>query len=165
MTRITPASGQVIDFEQFEDHEPYKGTLKKISWSEGSVEYGSEKRLTLDWELEDGITSVRDWISLRLGKQQNGTVSKLRQLLNALSEKPTDTQVEWFDPDTLEWSYVKDGAPFNKLAEGMNVIFRGKLGMRSDGQGRKYTVTVYQAPKKATGKAKVKPVSDEEIPF
>lgn len=172
MERVTASSGSAIDVGQFEDHEPYKGTLKKIDFTTGSAEYGSEQRLTLDWELENG-DNVRDWISLRLGKQQNGTVSKLRQLLNALSEKPADTQVEWFDPDSLEWSYEKNGAAFNKLAVGAVVIFRGKRGVKADGSA-KFTVNVYQMPKKAaaaaagngSAKAKLKPAgNDEAIPF
>src|SRR5205809_976461 len=108
MTRITPSSGNAIDLTQLDDDEPYKGVIRKPKdgwYSEGSEQYGGGQRLTIDFELEDGVSTVRDWISLRLGKQQNGTVSKLRMLLNALSQKPRDTEVKWFESETLEWGY------------------------------------------------------------
>jgi hypothetical protein len=163
MPRITPSSGSTIDLSSLEDDEPYKGILKqpKEGWfSKGSAEYGAEDRLTVDWQLEDGDDTIRDWISLRLGKQQNGTVSKLRMLLNALSDKPRDTEVKWFDSDTLEWSYEGD-KPFNKITEGMEVVFRGVHGLKQDGN-RKFTIQKYQAPK-ARSTAKVKKA--DEVPF
>lgn len=165
--RITPSSGSTLDLTVLEDDEPYRGVLKKPKdgWlSKGSAEYGGEDRLTIDWELEDGET-VRDWISLRLGKQQNGTVSKLRMLLNALSEKPRDTEVKWFDSETLEWSY--DDKPFNQIAEGMEVLFRGVKGKKQDGTD-KYTIQRYAAPKAKAAPAtakKLKKADDEEPPF
>lgn len=169
MPRITPSSGSTVDLSVLEDDEPYKGILRKPKdgWlSKGSMEYGGEDRLTIDWELEDGINSVRDWISLRLGKQQNGTVSKLRMLLNALSDKPRDTEIKWFDTDTLEWGY--DDKPFNKITEGSEILFRGIGGIRQDGN-RKFTIQKYGPPKArmaaTAGGKKLKPASDEEPPF
>lgn len=165
MPRITPSSAQIVILE---DDEAYKGILRKPKdqqgwFTKGSAEYGGEDRLTIDWELEDGDT-LRDWISLRLGKQQNGTVSKLRMLLNALSDKPRDAEIKWFDSDTLEWSYDGD-KPFNKISEGMEVLFRGIQGTKQDGN-RKFTIQKYAAPStaRASGR-KTKPVSDDEIPF
>jgi len=165
MPRITPSSGSTIDLSQLEDDEPYKGVLKKPKegwFSKGSAEYGGEDRLTIDWEI-GGDDTIRDWISLRLGKQQNGTVSKLRMLLNALSDKPRDTEVKWFDSDTLEWSYDSEQA-FNKLSEGMEVVFRGVQGVKQDGN-RKYTIQKYSSPAKAKATSKKKVADDEEVPF
>jgi hypothetical protein len=167
MARITPNSGSTVDptvLKELEDDEPYKGILKKPKdgWlSKGSAEYGGEDRLTIDWQLEDGKidSSIRDWISLRLGKQQNGTVSKLRMLLNALSDKPRDTEVKWFDSVTLEWGY--DDKPYNKITEGMEVVFRGVHGKKQDGTTDKFTIQKYQAPK-AAGKGKK---ADGAVPF
>jgi hypothetical protein len=163
MARITPNSGSTLDLTVLEDLEPYKGILTKPKdgwYSKGAAEYGGEDRLTIDWQLEDG-ENLRDWISLRLGKQQNGTVSKLRMLLNALSDKPRDSEVKWFDSETMEWGY--DDKPFNVIAEGMEVVFRGIHGTKQDGSG-KFTITQYQAPKaKAAGKAKVSKA--DEVPF
>lgn len=163
MTRITPNSGSTLDLTVVEDDEPYKGTLTKPKdgWlSKGAAEYGGEDRLTIDWKLDDG-ESIRDWISLRLGKQQNGTVSKLRMLLNALSDKPRDTEVKWFDSESLEWGY-EDDKPYNKIEEGMEVVFRGVHGTKQDGTG-KFTIQKYQAPKvKVAGK---KAAKVDEIPF
>ena len=164
MPRITPSSGTAVDFTGYIDDEPYKGVLKKPKegwFTKGSAEYGGEDRLTVDWETEDG-DSIRDWISLRLGKQQNGTVSKLRMLLNALSDKSRDTEIKWFDSDTLEWSY--DDKPFNKITEGMEVVFRGVQGVKQDGN-RKFTIQKYASPAKAKGASKKKAADDEEIPF
>lgn len=179
MARITPSSGSNIDLTIVEDDTPYKGTLKmpKDGWlSKGSAEYGGEDRLTVDWDLGEGPgTSIRDWISLRLGKQQNGTVSKLRMLLNALSDKPRDTEVKMFVSETLEWGYDEakfdaDGKylnPFNKITEGMEVVFIGQHGTKKDGSG-KFTIEKYSAPKAkvaAVSGRKIAPVSNEEPPF
>lgn len=170
MARITPSSGSNIDLTIVEDDTPYKGTLRmpKDGWlSKGSAEYGGEDRLTVDWDLGEGPgTSIRDWISLRLGKQQNGTVSKLRMLLNALSDKPRDTEVKWFDSQSLEWGYEDDKA-FNVISEGMEVVFIGQHGTKKDGSG-KFTIEKYSAPKAkvaAVSGKKIAPVSNEEPPF
>lgn len=169
MTRITPSSGSTLDLTVLEDDEPYKGILKKPKdgWmSPGALEYGGEDRLTIDWELEDKET-LRDWISLRLGKQQNGTVSKLRMLLNALSDKPRDTEVKWFDSETLEWGY--DDKAYNKVSEGMEVVFRGIHGTKQDGSG-KFTIQKYQtvkakAPAAAGKKNAPRDVDPNDVPF
>ena len=180
MARITAPTGSTIDLTQLEDHEPYKGVLKAIDWTTGSAEYGAEQRLTLDWDLGDD-TDIRDWISLRLGKLKTGGVSKLRQLLNALSGKPADTEVSFFDTETLEWGYEgADGPAHNQLIVGMEVVFRGLKGKREDGTD-KFSITVYQAPKRrpVAETADAKPnhaaaaakkiasarVADDEIPF
>jgi len=151
MPRITESSGQNVEIIQsLEDDEPYKGVLRKPKdgwFSQGSEQYGGEQRLTVDWELADGVSTVRDWISLRLGKQQNGTVAKLRQLLNALSDKPRDTKIEWFDSDTLEWSYDGKNAD-NKITEGLEVTFRGVSGTKQDGQP-KFSIQKYASATKA----------------
>lgn len=174
MARITPNSGSTLDLTTLEDDEPYKGVLKKPKdgwFSTGAAEYGSEERLTVDWVLEDG-ESIRDWISLRLGKStKTGAVSKLRMLLNALSEKPRDTEIVGFTTETLEWEY-EVGKPFNKITEGMEVIFRGVKGFKADGTTEKFTIQKYQAPKakaaaaaKRASKADVVDVDPDEIPF
>lgn len=169
MARITPSSGSNFDLTILEDDEPYKGVLRKPKgdngWlTKGAPEYGGEDRLTIDWELEDGVQTVRDWVSLRLGKQQNGTVSKLRMLLNALSDKPRDTEIKWFESETLEWGYDDSNKPFNVISEGMEVIFRGVHGTKQDGTG-KFTIQKYQAPKaKTAAKGKIAK-ADEEPPF
>lgn len=181
MARITPSTG-TFDPESFVDYEPYRVQLKTIAFSESSPQYGSEKRLELTWDMEDG-QDLRDWVGLRLGKQQSGQVSKLRMLLNALSEKPEATEVAWFDDETLEWSYTKDGAPFRKLGAGVEVVVRGKVTDKADGSGRRFQVTAYQPLKAVKGAkpngqvakaaaGKVAPADDvatdvdpDEIPF
>jgi hypothetical protein len=172
MARITPSSGSTLDLTALDDDEPYRGILRKPKdgwFSEGDLQYSKtgvpERRLTVDWEIENGET-IRDWIGLRLGiNNKNGQVSKLRMLLNALSEKPRDTWL-WFDPETLEWGYDEaQKVADNKLIEGMEVVFRGVKGKKQDGKTDKYTVQKYQAPKaKAAGKNKLK-ADDGAAPF
>ena len=137
-------------------------------------------RLQLDWEIEDG-TDLRDWISLKLGKVKAGGVSKLRQLLNALSDKPADTEVSFFDTETLEWGYDgADGPAHNQLVEGLEVIFLGEHGTKADG-GNKFSIRKYKSPRKparaaaaapagkpdhaAAARRKLTPSDDDEIPF
>ncbi len=178
MARITPAQSQMVDLEQLQDYEPYVVTLQRIGWAESAAQYGGERRLQLDWEFDDGST-VRDWVALRLGKQQNGQVSKLRALLNALSDRPEPTEVAWFDDETLEWSYGGD-QPDNKLVEGMQVVIRGKRVVKEDGTYR-WAVQAYASVRLSRRrqsstqqpvqrKPQIRPVSesedeDEEVPF
>jgi hypothetical protein len=144
---------------QLEDYEPYRAWLRRIDFEVGSAEYGSQRRIVVDWALSenpDDTTTIRDWISLRLGRQQSGQVSKLRALLNALAGKPETEEVAYFNDDggdnngnhPLCWGYVLTGPPYNRLTEGTEVVFRGKHGKKSDGQP-KFTITTYQAPKKS----------------
>ncbi len=166
MPRITPNSGTPIDLSQLEDDEAYKGTLHKPKdgwYSKGSAEYGGEDRLTVDWEISE-LETIRDWISLRLGKQQNGTVSKLRMLLNALSDKPRDTEIKWFDSDTLEWSYDGEKA-FNKITEGVEVLFRGVKGKKADGTTDKFTIQKYGSVATKNKPASKAKATTDEPPF
>lgn len=167
MTRITaptPTSDVTL-----EDHEPYKGTLKNTEWATSSEEYGGGQRLVVDWDLGND-EDVRDWINLKLGKQKDGKVAKLRALLNALSDKPADTEIAWFDDSSLEWSYDGETA-HNKLYIGAEVVFRGINGKKADG-GDRYSIQVYQAPKKKAAapagtarKFAPAPINDDEVPF
>lgn len=176
MARITPAEARISSLE-LEDDASYKATITAIDWSTSSEEFGSEKRLQVDFlpdGAEDGDT-VRDWFGLRLGRAQNGAVSKLRQLLNAVAGQPSTAEIKWFDDETAEWSY--DGEkPFSKLAEGMEVIFEGANGQKRDGTPiyriQRYKKVPAAAP--ATGKPKAKPlqpvgvtqdVDPDSIPF
>lgn len=143
MARITPSSGGT-NLEQLVDYEPYPAVLQEIAWTEGSPQYGSEQRLELTWELEDG-TSLRDWIAPRLGRQRNGQVAKLRALLNALGQQPEQADIAWFDDETLEWSYDGD-TPYLALEVGLEVIIRGKVEDRADGSGLRFRILNYQAP-------------------
>ena len=178
MARITPKSSD-FSISGLEDHEAYTATLKDIDWATSDEKYGGECRLVLDWDLEGQEYSVRDWVGLRLGKQQSGQVSKLRALLNAIAGKPEATEVAWFDDDSTEWSY--DGAtPYGKLQPGVcEVIIRGTNVPKEDGTSR-FSVKVYQAIKaqKATapkipvlagGRSEAQvaadEVDDDQIPF
>jgi hypothetical protein len=168
MARITPASGATLDLTEVEEHEPYKVKLKKIDWTTGAAQYGSGRRLTVDWEFDgtDG-DNVRDWIDLRLGQMQNGKPAKLRMLLNALAEKDAGEPIKWFDDETYEWSY--DGnAPWAKLVTGVEVIIRGHFVIREDKQGKRYAIDTYQHPnvlRRKRAPATADAVDDKEIPF
>jgi hypothetical protein len=144
MARITPPT-QNTDID-LQDHEAYRARLKAIDFEESDhPQYGHQRRLIVDWEplTMEGFT-IRDWISLRLGRQQNGQTSKLRMLLNALSQKPKAEEIAWFDDETLEWSY--DGEHMaNKLTVDQEVILRGETTEKVvDGQTkRRFKIGVY----------------------
>ena len=164
MSRITPPSAVAIP-ESIEDDEFYPVTLLKLTTSTGSPEYGSELQLQIDWEFEDS-TSARDWVSLRLGKQQNGTIAKLRQLLNAISGKKPDVEVAWFDSESFEWGYEKDGDAHNRLQEGAACLLRGKRVEKKDGQF-KFVIDAYRPIKAPAARVAAKPAKADvdEIPF
>jgi hypothetical protein len=143
MPRITPSTGSV-NLERLVDHDPYHATLTEFAWTSSSPQYGSEPRLELTWQLDDS-TTVKDWLSLKLGRQQDGTPSKLRQLLNGIVGESPIAEIKWFDTDTLEWSYADD-IPYARLELGFEITLRGVHKERPDGQGLRYGVTTYQSP-------------------
>ena len=144
MARITPATGSYTA-PTLEDHDPYPATLTAIEWVTSDEKYGGEKRLQLDWALSEDV-SVRDWVGLRLGKQQSGQVSKLRALINAISGKPEATEVAWFDDEDMTWSYDGVTAHGKLMPDVCEVIIRGTSVMRDDGT-RRFSIKVYQSAK------------------
>lgn len=152
MTRTT--AGERIDLG-LEDDRPYRASLRKPKegWlQESNGKYGKRMQLVVEWDLGrgDGIP-LRDWIGLTLNPTAAGIRSKLHRLLNALAEKPADTEV-WWDPDTLEWGYdLADGTPaYAKLTEGMTIILKGENGKNDKGQAL-FRVTGYRPAAKAKG--------------
>ncbi len=182
MARIT-ASQNGIDLDQLRDYDAYLVQLKEIGWSNGAPQYGGEKRLEVTWERVDGVgngteETFRDWLSLRLGRQQSGQVSKLRMLLNALAGQPETVDIAWFEDEELTWSY--DGQnPYARLSEGLQVVVRGKVELKADGSGRRFRITTYQpagpAPPEPASADPHEPVgqpplpaaevADSEVPF
>ena len=141
MGRITGTSEFTFDLK---DHEPYEVILAEDpELIDGSPQYGGDKRLQVTWQLPDG-NSVRDWLSLKLGRQQNGQVSKLRALLNAASNLAENENIAWFDDETFEWGYSANGPAENVLRKGgTRVILRGTTTTNEAGQ-RRFAIRVYQ---------------------
>lgn len=183
MARITESSGATLDLTQFEDDEPYRVRIKEVG-AITDTEYQGKKgrQLEIVWELAgEPDTTLKDWLSLSLGKQRDGTISKFRQFLNAIGQQPKDTAIKWFDDETLEWSY--DGTHAHlKIQEGLEAILRGEIRDRADpSQGKKFAIKKYAAPKsqrkarpadadeddeiETRKRAKVQDVSPDEIPF
>lgn len=159
MSRITPPQQAATDLSQLKDYDPYRVQIAKVDTERGSAEYGSELRLVLDLAFTDDPTfTIRDWISMRLGRQQNGQVSKLRMLLNAIAQQPEATEIAWFDDESLEWSYDGDSA-FAKVEEGFEVIVRGKVTEKQTDQGpkRRYAINAYQPATDEKPKPKAAP--------
>ena len=135
-----------------EDDHPYRGILHKPAegWLQlGDPKYGDAKRLVVEWEISNGKT-VRDWMSQSVGMTAANKPSKLRQLLNALAENPTDAEL-WWDPDSLEWGYdlERDDSPaYAQLAEGMAVVFKGENRKNQKGQPT-YRITGYKSAAKS----------------
>lgn len=169
MARITPSTG-TFDIEAFADMEPYRVRLKAFKIEEKDhPTYGRSKRLEVTWELpDDPDNAPRDWMSLKLGKQQDGQVSKLRMLLNALAKQPKDAEIAWFDDATYEWSYEPNGAPFSTISEGQEVILRGESVLKEDGSGRAFKIRTYQSEvsrRRRPVPASVGAGEDSEPPF
>jgi hypothetical protein len=146
VARITPPQ-QLTDLGEIKDYEPYRMLITGIDWDESDhPQYGHQRRMVVDFASPDDESfTVRDWISPRLGRQQNGQVSKLRQLLNAVAGQPPATEIAWFDDETLEWSY--DGqTPYAKLEQDFEVIVRGQVAEKETDQGkqRRYRINIYQ---------------------
>ena len=178
MARITPPTQGSIP--QLEDHEPYRASIANIEWDQSEhPQYGQQTRLVVDFALDNQPDQkIRDWIALRLGRQQNGQVSKLRKLLNAIGQQPEAADIAWFDDDTLEWSY--DGnKPYAKLDLGLPVIIRGQTVEKpsENGPKRRFVINVYQPagiaqksePRRLGRPQVVKPtpsdIEDDEVPF
>ncbi|HZU16528.1 MAG TPA: hypothetical protein VFD01_08050 [Candidatus Dormibacteraeota bacterium] len=137
--RITPVDTQI---DHLTDWEPYLAQVREWALVDGAPQYGGEPRLQVTLALEDGST-LKDWMSLRLGQRQGGGVSKLRSFLNALARRPESTRIEWFDTEDLSWSY--DGrTAHGRLQQGQWVILRGRREERPDGEGARFRVITYQ---------------------
>src|SRR5262245_15291041 len=141
MARITQPTGTMVDLSQLRDYDPYVFRLKAIDWQQSDPKFSkngeTEMRMIVDWEMvEDPDLSIRDWLSLRLGRQQNGQVSKLRMLLNAVAQQPESSDIAWFDDESLEWSYDGDHVAC-KLDQGLEVIIRGKRVEKVGDDGQK----------------------------
>jgi hypothetical protein len=165
MTRITPATDG--NPNNMEEDSLYQGVLSSAKKVKSKNAQYPEDQIEVDWELRQGVKQ-RDWLSLRLGIQAaTKQPSKLRQLLNALAEKPKDAEL-WFDADTLEWGYDLDGddetPAYAKLTAGMLVNFKGEL------RDNRYKITRYAAvsngqTKKRKSASPPVDVDPGEIPF
>jgi len=139
MTRTTS------QFAELKEDEPYLAVLASAKVVPSKKE-GWADQVELDWELRQG-GKLRDWVGYSLtAKDKKPT--KMRQLLNAIAEKPKGTDC-WFDSETLEWGYdLEDGSPAYAALNacvGMVVEFRGEI------VNDRYRVTSYRT---APGKGK-----------
>jgi hypothetical protein len=129
-----------------EDDSVYQGVLLTAKKAPSNKE-GYPDQVVIEWELRQGAI-LKDYIGLSLGLTAAKQPSKLRQLLNALAEKPKDAEV-WFDVDTLEWGYDMNGEDstpaYARLTPGMAVMFKGEN--RKTDKGTFYKVTGYKAPR------------------
>lgn len=141
MARTTPST--VVDLG-LEDDEPYVGLLVSAEFKKSNkADYPDQ--VLVKWELRQGGI-LWDYIGISLGLQAaTKQPSKLRQLLNALAERPKDAEV-WFDGGTLEWGYDLGSAvspAYAVLTPGMAVTFKGEKRKSGDGTMR-YKVTGYK---------------------
>jgi hypothetical protein len=119
---------QTSIFSDLKDEEPYLGVLAGVKNVKSKKE-GWSDQLEIDFELRQG-GKLRDWMGYGLTTKDKKP-SRLRQLLNAIAEKPKATDC-WFDADTLEWGYdlLNDKDPaYSRLSAcvGMVVEFRGEI--------------------------------------
>ncbi len=136
MTRQTSEQGP-----ELVDDEPYIGVLLSAKVVPSKQE-GWAPQIEVDFELRQG-GKQRDWVPTYLNTKAKGP-STLRQLLNAIAQRPKDDEL-WFDPETLEWGYdLEDdsSAPFLALhkAVGMAVQFRGE----KPAKDKRYRITSYR---------------------
>ena len=145
MSRTTASTGGGVELN-LEDDAPYLGVLVSAAIEKSKNPAYPDDRLKVVWEAKQGAT-VFDWLSIKLGEMPGGGYAKLRQLLNALAEKPKDAEV-WFDAATLEWGYdMAAGSPaFAVLTPGMAVTFRGENGKNAKGD-KVYRIKSYRPAK------------------
>lgn len=136
---------------QLDEERSYTGTLKAVTIepSKNPLYPDPQVKLVLAVSVDGKIEDVTDYLGIRIGQQKDGTIAKLRQLLNALAGKEREADL-WLDPDALEWGYdMQPGtAPFAKLQAGNGlpaVSFRGE--MRLSPKGKFYKITSYRALK------------------
>ena len=133
---------QTSQFSDLKEDEPYFAIIQ-IAKVVPSKKEGWAPQVEVDLELRQG-GKLRYWIGFGLTSKDKKP-TKMRQLLNAIAEKPKATDC-WFDPDTLEWGYdLEEGsAPYANLIKcvGLVVEFRGEI------VNERYRVTSYRtAPK------------------
>lgn len=152
MTRTKPSNGSGPDLE---DDELYRGVLVRAKKIRSKIE-GYADQIEVEWELKQGA-KLRDWPSVAVGMQRDGTIAKLRQMLNALGERDKGEEL-WFDADTLEWGYDLDGddttPAYAKLTPGMVVMFRGENVLKPTADNPKRSVYKITSYRSAAAKAK-----------
>lgn len=121
----------------YEEGVWYDLTLKEAVMQEG--QYGPQilfKFLSQDGEDEEWI-----WTSVKLGKHQ-GRVSKLRGILNAMFHQPENTEIMWFDDETME---VKYEAAVHRVEAGLTCQGRGEFFEGKDGGNDTFRLTRFRA--------------------
>ena len=131
MARVTPPQGGGYD-GGLPDDEPIPVELLSIDVVEDQ-RFDAGPRFALKWQTVDGNDIwIRDWLSVRLGKQQSGQVSKLRGLVNALHGRKATDEVAWADDETAE--YGLDGEDTTgRIEPGIRVAVIGQNVVKDDG--------------------------------
>ena len=152
-----PALENPVDVRRVRNYESYRARIVDINPTRSRPEFGNEKQFVVDFELfdSDGVAlgNARTWLSPRFGlNQQTGQVSKMTAFLNALASQKETTVVAWFNDEEgdergeqpLAWGYDSTRTPYLALRPGLEVNVRGKIAPRSDGQGEKYRIEVFE---------------------
>lgn len=156
MARITPSTGgrpleNPVDINRVRNYDLYRARLAELDWAPSKFENGG-LQLVADWELVEVISGFdnkpgrfRDYYGLKLGQMKDGKVSGLRSMLNAIAGAADQTEVSFFDDETMEWGYEgQEGPAWGQLQAGWEVAVRGKITPRNDGQGSFFKVEVYE---------------------
>jgi hypothetical protein len=149
MARITPSNGSPldnpIDIGKVRNLQGYRAILIRTDWTTGAAQYGSQPRLVLDWQFPDvDGGQVRDYAGLALGVTRGGEIAQLRRILNAIAGVPAETEVSFFDDESLEWGYEGvDGPAWGALEPGWEIVMHGEIKPRQDRQGSFFNPTHY----------------------
>lgn len=168
MTRHTASTGTMTEYEE---GTAYDLTLSALQLKEG--EYKGEPTLQLLFVFTCDAIKDKDecWVfaSFKFGKYQ-GRVSKMREIVNALYEKPPFNEVEWVDDDDFTVKFADEDNVFT-LTPGLTLKAKGEYYENNKGETRfRFTrfassKTGFVAPKPTKKKGDEEKVDPADIPF
>lgn len=155
MARHAASTGDNEDFAVLPDHDPVHvrlleiNRLEKTQFKKSTDPNVKEWRLTYKWEQVGSNAWIFDYTSTSIGATKSGVVSNLRQIINAIHGRASNSHVAWFDDETFEYGLDGDGtdAPVaGRLAPGVEIVVRGLNETKTvNGEPRSvYNIKFYQ---------------------
>jgi hypothetical protein len=154
MPIMTPGTSSL---PKLADDEPYTMQITDATVEDGHAFDDPEKivptlKVTLQLPPGDTDEHILAWLPIAFGKnRKTGKPSRFRAFLNAVSGKPEDAEILWFDTERLSWGYTREDPDptARQLKIGDKVIIRGTNGTNDQGYAR-FTIEKFRPASRAS---------------
>lgn len=156
---------------EYEEGTTYDLTLESLQLKEGEYQGTPTQQILFVFTCDTIKEGDECWVfaSFKFGKYQ-GRVSKMREIVNALYDKPAFNEVEWVDDETFEVKFADEDNVFT-LTPGMTLKAKGEYFENAKGEVRfrfnrfASSKLGFVAPKSSKKKNDEEKVDPEDIPF